>query len=188
MTAAVLGDHGLPWTEDEYLALGETKDRVELLDGSLLVSPVPAPGHQTISRRLANALDAAAEAAGLEVYEAINVRLKRGRIPIPDLAIVEPVDLDKAVVDVAWLRLICEIVSPGNPSADRVLKMQLYAEAGIPWFLLVEQEGGSVLLRLFRLDGEKYRLHAAGAAGNPLVITEPIAVTLDPERLLPRRR
>lgn len=187
MTAAVLGDRGLPWTEEDYLALGETKDRVELLDGSLIVSPAPTPGHQTISSRLYIALEPAADAAGLEVYEAINVRLRRGRIPIPDLAIVDPIDPDVAVVDVSAVRLVCEIVSPNNPAADRVLKMQLYAEAGIPWYLLVEQERESVLLQLFRRDGDHYTEHAAGAPGIPLTMNEPVAVTLDPAGLLPRR-
>ena len=121
MTAATLGEHGLPWTEEEYLALGETRDRVELIDGSLLGSPAPSPKHQHLSRRLANLLEPMVDEAGLEVYQAINVRLRAGRIPIPDLAIVEPIDPDEPVVDVAAVRLICEIVSPGNPAVDRVL-------------------------------------------------------------------
>ncbi|MBO0867510.1 MAG: Uma2 family endonuclease [Micromonosporaceae bacterium] len=187
MTAAVLGDHGLPWTEEDYLALGETRDRVELIDGSLLVSPAPSPKHQQVSRRLANALEPMANEASLEVYEAINVRLRTGRIPIPDLAIVETIDPEEPVVDVAAVRLVCEIVSPGNPAVDRVLKMQLYAEAGIGWYLLVESEPKSIALRLFRLEGSHYAEHAAGVPGIPLEMTEPVAVTIDPASLVAPR-
>jgi Uma2 family endonuclease len=187
VTAAVLGDRGLPWTEDDYLALGETKDRVELLDGALLVSPTPNPRHQHVSRRLANAIEPMAAKAGLDVYEAISVRLRTGRINIPDLSIVEPIDPEEPVVDVAAVRLVCEIVSPGNPAVDRILKMQLYAEAGIAWYLLVEPEPESVALRLFRLDGDHYLVHAAALPGIPLEMTDPIAVTIDPEALLTRR-
>lgn len=187
MTLPVLGDHGLPWTEEDYLALGETKDRVELVDGSLIVSPAPTPAHQHVSRLLANALEPAATAAGLEVYEAINVRLRHGRIPIPDLAIVEPVDPDEPVVEVAAVRLLCEIVSASNAASDRVLKMQLYAEAGIPWYMLVEPDPSSVTLRLFRLDNDHYTEHATGSPGLPLKMTEPITTAIDPAALLRRR-
>jgi hypothetical protein len=51
-------------------------------------------------------LKPAAAAAGLAVYQAVNVRLAPNRIPIPDLVIVEPVDRDAVVVDAASVRLV----------------------------------------------------------------------------------
>jgi len=188
MTSAVLGDRGLPWTEEDYLALGETRDRVELFDGSLLVTPAPTPMHQNISRRLANVVEPAANDAGFEVYEAINIRLRPGRIPIPDLAVVEPIDPDVAVVEVAAVRLVAEIVSPSNPGADRLLKMGYYAEAGIPWYLLIEPEEPPLhlVLRLFRLEGDQYRQHALAVPGTPLTFTEPFELGLDPAVLTRR--
>jgi Uma2 family endonuclease len=131
---------------------------------------------------LANALEPGAEAAGLEVYEAINLRLKPGRIPIPDLVIVDPVDRDELIIDSVACRLVCEIVSPSNPATDRVLKMHYYAEASIPWYLLVDPEP-ELTLRLYRAEGRKYLEYATGRPGEPLKLTDPVHVTLDPATL-----
>ncbi|MET8042939.1 Uma2 family endonuclease [Micromonospora sp. NPDC005215] len=182
MTAAVF-DHGGPWTEEEFLALGETQDRVELFDWSLHVTPGPTPRHQRISRKLGNILEAAAEAADLELLEAVNVRLRPGRIPIPDLVVTNAVDLDEPNIESADVRLVCEIISPSNASTDKVLKMHYYAAAGIEWYLLVEQRTGA--MRLYQRRGGHYVETATAKRGEVLELTEPVRATIRPEDLVP---
>jgi Uma2 family endonuclease len=182
MTSAIFG-RGMPMTEEEFFALGETSERVELFDGSLFVTPACTPRHQHISSELKFALRAAARDAGLYVHEAVNVRLQPGRIPIPDLAVTEKINFDDLVIDAAAVVLVCEIVSPSNASADRVLKMHYYAAAGIPWYLLVEQETGA--LHLYGLVGGHYVERSVTKAGDVLHLAEPLAATIAPEDLLP---
>src|SRR5690349_21786172 len=86
MTSTIF-TNGRPLTEPEFLAIGETPERIELFDGSLHVTPAPTPRHQRLSSRLLMMFTPAAEQAGLHVHEAVNVRLRPDRIPIPDLVV-----------------------------------------------------------------------------------------------------
>jgi Uma2 family endonuclease len=175
-------EHILPWTEEEYLELGATPGRVELFDGSLLVSPAPTFRHQRISHRLHVALAPAAawpacRSSRPSTYGS-SADGSRSRIWCSPRG----VELDELVADAETVELICEITSPSNAGTDRVLKMHHYAEAGIPWYLLVEPD--PIRLQLFRLEGGRYAEHASAEPGRAIVITEPVAVTLHPADLV----
>jgi Uma2 family endonuclease len=183
MTSALFTD-GRPLTEDEFLAIDEGPERIELFDGSLHVTPGPSPLHQNMSRRLANALDRAADALGFEVFEAVNVRLRPDRILIPDIVITSPINQRDPVIDASAVHMVCEVLSPSNAVTDRVTKMHYYASAGIPWYLLVDPD--SRVLQLNKLVGETYTEHSVGRPGKILQMTEPVKAILDPAVLLPK--
>src|SRR5690606_33521498 len=140
--------------------------------------------HQAVCYRVHRECESAAEDAGLEVLEAVNVRLSSGRVFIPDLVLVP--DIDRSTFEAAEVALIGEVVSPSNAGHDRVLEFHLYAEAGIPWYLLVEPDGDTLALTLYRLEDGGYVEHTVAKGGQPLTMTEPIEVTIDPARLLRR--
>lgn len=170
-------EHNDPWTEEEFLALPVDR-RIELLDGALLVSPSARVRHQRLSSRLWAALDAAVP-VGLEVLEAINVRVGPGKILIPDLVVVSTPGLDMTVCEAADVVLIVEISSPSNAVADRAVKPQLYAQAGIPHYLRVELRPTGPSAVVCRIEDDRYVEVGGVGPGHPLVLTDPIAVTLD---------
>jgi hypothetical protein len=116
MSMAML-EHPEPWTEEEFFALGETPNRIELIDGSLWVSPAPS-----------------------------------------------------------------------NAGTDRLLKPQLYAAAGIGWYLRVEQPEDSVELHLHRLADGCYGPAEVAGPGQRLTSGEPFPFAVDVSSLLRGRR
>ncbi len=113
MSLSALEMHHGPWTEADYLALPEDNRRIELLDGAVLISPSGSSAHQRLSSRLWLAMERA-RPDGLEVFEAVNVRLGTGRILIPDLAVVRHTGTDFTVLDAREVAMAIEIISPGS--------------------------------------------------------------------------
>jgi Uma2 family endonuclease len=133
---------GLPLTEADYFQVGPTAARVELWDGTLHACPRETPRHQLIQGALASALRTGRE--NMHILPSVPVRLDAGRIAVPDIVVTGAIDLDAAIIDASSVRLVCEVVSANSAAVDRALKMYSYAAAGIPCYLLAEQEYNSL--------------------------------------------
>jgi Uma2 family endonuclease len=183
MTAEAVGDtlagHAGPWTERDYLALPESRSRIELLDGTLLVSPAPALPHQRMARRVSFTIEAAAPAE-LEVLEAINVRIGAERILIPDIVVLREAGLDKTVCDAADVLMVVEVTSPSRPGIDRIIKPAAYSRAGIPHYLLIESDDGAVSATAYALTPAGVYVETARSdAQGMLHLQQPFRLSID---------
>ncbi|MDQ3153539.1 MAG: Uma2 family endonuclease [Actinomycetota bacterium] len=129
--------HPGPWTLDEWLALPEGPPYTELVDGLLVMSPVSTDRHQRLMVRLWQQLDGAAPAE-YEVMAESNVALGGDRALIPDLCVIDRPGFDGVILSARYVVLVGEIASPSTRVYDRTTKRALYAEAGIPYLLMVD--------------------------------------------------
>jgi Uma2 family endonuclease len=189
---AVDGDYTAPWnhagvwTEEEYLKLPSGGPKVELVGGSLLVSPAPGKPHQRLMRRFATLIEQSAP-DDLVVEIEINVRIDQDVILIPDVVVTSEIDDDVVVHDPKHVLLVVEVRSPTNRGEKWIRKYAFYAQAAIPWFAVVETEDEkrpTVILQ--RLEGGTYIEFARATCGETLKLPEPLG-PIDPADLLKRR-
>src|SRR6266516_3029067 len=185
MTVAPWPDHLL--TLEEWDELPEdTYRRAELVDGVLVVTPAPTPGHQTVSKRLSRELDASLELKGWETVAEVDVVLVESFPPLvrqPDLVVVSQSLLQSRPkrLMAADVLVAVEVVSPGSKRTDRITKVVDYAEAGIPHYWIVDIEE-PVTLEAYALVGDAYE-KVADFTGTAQ-LAEPAPVTVDLPALL----
>ena len=171
-------------TEAEFLALGESNYRQELLDGKFEVSFASTP-HTEICVLLKLALTTSARKAGFSVRMP-NLRLAPNWYVIPDIA-VGKLHRTERWQSAANTVLVGEITSPSNAFVDRRTKKRAYAEAGIDWYLLIEPDFAAyraVTLLLYRREGLEYLEHAIAKPGETLVADGPFRMKLSTDDLV----
>jgi Uma2 family endonuclease len=139
----------------------ETRDeRLELIEGEIIVTPSPSLMHQIIVHRLDVLLDRAIVEAGLGLVigAPFDVYLDDQNVPQPDLIVVlwdrEQV-LGSARLESAP-SLAIEIISPSSATRDRLTKRNLYARYAVPEYWLVDPEAKTVTVFSDPRDG-RYR-------------------------------
>lgn len=130
-------------SEEEFLALPETMDKVELIDGEVFVAPSPSFRHQWIVQELLFALVAwAKRTGGFTVGHApLDIRFAEGRILQPDLFVIAGEVPLATQGPLGAIPFLCVEVLSSDRRHDRVTKRFVYAAAGVAEFWVVEQTG-----------------------------------------------
>lgn len=151
--------------------------RVEILGGTIVMSPAPSFKHGAIVRRL---------------YDQMRAQLPVDRVAQQGYAIDSPGDQDDYVIpdlmvvpaacenEEGWLLptdaadLVAEVASNGNRANDTVVKVAEYASWRVPIYLLIDPGDGTVTVHYDPEDGE-YRTRHRARFGERIELPKPLA-------------
>jgi Uma2 family endonuclease len=150
-------------TYEDYCLLPNDRNRYEILDGELSVTPAPRTKHQSISSHLHRILANYVVAKQLgDVYAApTDVILAPTTVVQPDLIFIgndrRHIVTERAIEGAP--NLVIEILSPTTHRTDRLTKAQLYAKYQIPAYWLVDPDQRS--LEAYEMVIDHYNLIAS---------------------------
>jgi Uma2 family endonuclease len=145
------------WTIDMVRALPDDRNRYEIIDGELFVTPSPSRIHQRavveLVLRIVPYLKG--ERIGEAVIAPVDVELAVDTMVEPDLFVAPPV---KGRPPHSWteaeqLLLVVEVLSPSTARADRVRKRALYARVRVPEYWIVDVDAR--IIERWRPDDER---------------------------------
>jgi Uma2 family endonuclease len=144
------------------------------------------------SRRIANLLEDAIEAAGLDLGVVQEVDTTTGRrddwLKVPDVLVVTGDAFDAAPQEYDVTDVVLAVEISGSRQSryrDFGEKLAAYAEVGIEDYWILELEP-KPRLTAFGLDGQAYT--EIDVSDSLIRLTRPFAVEVDPSQLLSRRR
>ncbi|MET9011547.1 Uma2 family endonuclease [Streptomyces olivaceoviridis] len=167
------------WEEMEW----PEGSKVEIIAGTITVSPAPAFRHHVIAERIQRRLySVVPEEWGIFQTLAIAVPSRLGML-IPDLVVAPVRECAEADshIPAALAELVVEVTSKSNAGHDRVSKPAAYATAGIPLYLLIDRwaPGGPTATLYGEPKGDVYRVLKAVKFGDLIELPEPFGLTID---------
>jgi Uma2 family endonuclease len=165
-------------------------ERIEVVDGELVVKRIGGNPHHQIARRLANEFERQwpEVSAAAPAYWAIQVNPDGNVITgrIPDVLVDgDSLDADAAFVGVPHAAV--EVWSPGNTLAEMNEKRSLYRQAGLPVFVeAFLTDAGDVHLDWLVREERRWVSEAAAAGDTELVVSHPRPFRIVPNSLLRR--
>ncbi|WP_367326167.1 Uma2 family endonuclease [Streptomyces sp. HUAS ZL42] len=158
--------------------------RVEILNGSIVVTPPPDGPHQeTLTWLIEEFLKIKARQAGLRYVQNIGLWLPTGPddYAVPDFSVVDAHYKDALVEKNCYaphvFRLVLEVTS-SNWTNDTATKVDVYARADIPVYIVADRKHDEVLLYRNPVDG-KYPDPVRRKRGESVPLPESVGVALE---------
>lgn len=162
------------WSEEQCAGM-------EIVDGSAVVSASAPKRHNRLARILANALDAAA-GPDWNADTDFDVRLQDAPLTNrrPDVTVYRAETIDLAPTRPEHVLLVVEVVSPGSETTDRIVKVDQYAKAGIPFYWRIEQAvTGVPIVYTYVLDPATKAYRDGEMFTGAIKTAAPFSVTVD---------
>ncbi|MGE0441453.1 MAG: Uma2 family endonuclease [Gemmatimonadales bacterium] len=132
------------WTRADVLALPDDGNRYELVDGELLVTPIPRPAHQEAVLALVERLRpyVRAHALGHCLVAPADLDLQAGQLLQPDVFVLpnRAEGLIQQWSEAGIPILAAEVLSPATARFDRGVKRQRYQRSGVATYWIVDSD------------------------------------------------
>ncbi|MFF5305711.1 Uma2 family endonuclease [Streptomyces sp. NPDC013161] len=160
--------------------------RVELIEGKIHVVP-PANGeHEEIVSETAEQVTLNRHDGDLRTYTGLGLHVPDASVTgqvVPDLVIAPKGSFadDQRYHDPAPVVLVGEVTSESTAVNDRGPKLRGYARAGIPCYLLIDREAGTVIVYSEPAE-DRYTRAAEIEISKTVALPEPLGFDLDTSR------
>ena len=150
----------------DYCAIPSDRNRHEIVDGELHVTPSPGPAHQRLVFELACILRGHFRPPAEVFIAPLDVIVTSHDVFVPDIVVVA----DQSCVSARGVEgaplLVVEVLSPSTQAHDRTTKSRRYAALAIPHYWIVD--GAASRLECYRHEAGAYRLVARGTGDEVL--------------------
>ena len=148
-----------PLTYDDYALLPQDRNRYEILEGELYMTPSPEYVHQLVLFRLVTILWSyiGPRELGQLLFAPMDVLLSEINIVQPDLLFLAHGKIPPASAKNIQVApdLVVEVLSPTSVDQDRVHKKRIYARHGVSEYWIVDPDNRT--FEVFELAGSEYR-------------------------------
>lgn len=177
---AIAADRGKRWTAADLQTIPDDRNRYEIIDGELFVTPAPLWAHQLICQEFFLRMEPyiSAYKIGRMIWAPADVQFADSTVIQPDLFVVPYVgsQTPHSWDQVRRLLLVIEVLSTGTARIDRGVKRRLYQREGVPEYWIVD--GPSRRVERWRPGNERPEVLTSALEWQPDAGLPPLLIDL----------